>query len=345
MSRGLKIFAGVLVALGVLIGLNAVVTSRETKSAEVTVPGGRLMQVGGEELQYVDRGPRDGQPIVLLHGFACAIDWWDRMMPMLERRHRVVAIDMLGHGGSSKPSSGYSMPEQADLVAQLLGRLGVEGATVVGHSMGGTVAVALAERSPRLAGGLILIDTTSSKADDASLGLQARLAFVPVLGEALWRIKPDFSIRQGLEEAFADGFDVPDEFVEDVKRMNYSAYDESGDLASDYREERSLAERAAATGKPLLVIMGAEDKIIEDPQAALDAYSEAGPEVATNLISGVGHSPNVEAPSLTAKFVTGFALPLKTVTGNDPGSTEITLGPEGVVQDRVQKRDGVRQSP
>ncbi len=54
---------------------------------------------------------------MLIHGFTCAIDWWDRMMPLLERRHRVVAVDLLGHGGSEKPSSGYSMENQAKLVA------------------------------------------------------------------------------------------------------------------------------------------------------------------------------------------------------------------------------------
>ena len=98
----------------------------------------------GGDLQVVDRGPRDGSPIVLIHCFTCAIDWWDGMMPLLDRDHRVIAVDLLGHGGSEKPSSGYSVPNQADVVAQALGRLGVRNAEVVGHSLGGAVAVALA---------------------------------------------------------------------------------------------------------------------------------------------------------------------------------------------------------
>ena len=59
------------------------------------------------------------------------------------------------------------------------------------------------------------------------LGFIAGLAFQPVIGEALWQIKPDFSVRDGLGVAFAPGFDVPDAFVEDVKRMTYTSYDES----------------------------------------------------------------------------------------------------------------------
>ncbi|HEX8690121.1 MAG TPA: hypothetical protein VF729_07745, partial [Solirubrobacterales bacterium] len=66
MGRGLKIGVVVVVALAVLLGLNAIVTSRETKDAEVTVPGGKILELPGGDLQVVDRGPRDGSPIVLL---------------------------------------------------------------------------------------------------------------------------------------------------------------------------------------------------------------------------------------------------------------------------------------
>lgn len=325
MGRGWKIALGALAAVAALLAVNALVTGTETRSAEVTVDGGRLMRLGGEELQYVDRGRREGRPIVLLHGFSAAIDWWDRIMPLLDRTHRVVAVDLLGHGGSSKPSSGYSMPEQAALVAQLLARLGVEDATVVGHSMGGTVAVALTEQSPRLVNRLVLIDTTSSLRDDADLGLTANLVFTPVLGEALWKIKPDFSVRSGLQVAFAPGFAVPDSFVDDVKRLTYNAYDDSSALSADYRDESSLAERAAATRKPLLVLMGAEEQLIDDPHAALATYAETVPGAETRLIQDAGHSPNVEKPALTARLI-------ETITRQG-------------MQEPLQKRDGVREQP
>jgi hypothetical protein len=69
-----------------------------------------------------------------------------------------------------------------------------------------------------------------------------------LIGEALWRIKPDFSIRDGLEVAFAPGFDVPDAFVEDVKRMTHSSYSGSHDTFDDYTGEKPLPERAARHG-------------------------------------------------------------------------------------------------
>jgi pimeloyl-ACP methyl ester carboxylesterase len=139
------------------------------------------------------------------------------------------------------------------------------------------------------------------------LGFIAGLAFQPVLGEALWTIKPDFSVRDGLGVAFAPSFEVPDAFVEDVKRLTYTAYDESPSGTEDFLAEESLDRRMRATGKPLLVIMGAEEQIVNDPQRALDQYASGDPGARTRLIAGAGHSPNVEKPAETARLVLAFA--------------------------------------
>jgi pimeloyl-ACP methyl ester carboxylesterase len=336
MGRGWKIVIGIVVALAVLLGLNALVTGKETKNAEVTVPGGKILQLPGGDLQVVDRGPRNGSPIVLLHCFSCAIDWWDRMMPRLERKHRVVAIDLLGHGGSEKPASGYTIENQADLVAQALGRLGVRKAEVVGHSLGGGVAVALADQSPQLVDRIVIIDTRSSTHDEGDLGFVASLGFAPVVGEAFWRTKPDVAVRKGLEVAFAPGFDVPDAFVEDVNRMTFSSFEDSPADFDDYTAEETLAERVATTGRPLMVIMGAEEQIIDDPQAALDNYEAAVPDADTKLMAGAGHSPNVEKPALTASLVLGFATKETPAKRDNPG---------GRMQGRLQKSDAVRRRP
>jgi len=332
MRRGWKVLIGVLAVLAVLIGINAVVTGRETKAAEVTVPDAEIISLTGGDLQVLERGPRQGAPIVLIHCYSCSMNWWFGMMPRLERDHRVIAVDLLGHGGSDKPTSGYSIDNQADLVAQALARKDVRNATVVGHSLGGTVAVALAERSPQLVDRLVVIDTAPEH-EKEDLGTMAGLGYLPLIGEALWRAKPDFAIRDGLEIAFAPGFDVPDAFVEDVRRMNYAAFDQSPDASEEYTKEESLARRIRDTGKPLLVIMGAEEQIIDDPQAAIDAYTAAIPTAFGNLIRGVGHSPNVEEPTLTARFINGFAGPPQAVR---------EARRQGPMQDRMQRGEGVR---
>src|SRR3954447_7162716 len=313
MRRGWKILIGVGVALAVLLVLNTVIVDHETKSAAVTEPGGRLLKLPGGEIDVVEKGPRDASPIVLIHCFSCAINWWNWMMPRLDRDHRVIAVDLLGHGGSEKPTSGYTIPNQADLVAQALARLGVRDAVVAGHSLGGSVAVGLAGRSPQLVKKVMIIDTPPDHSG-SSLGLVAKLGFAPVIGELFWRVKPDFAVRKGLAVAFAPGFDVPDEFVEDVNRMTYSSYHDSPQGSDDYTKEEALDERMKESAKPLLVIMGTEEQIVNEPAKRLAEYRQTYRGTETKLVAGSGHSPNVEKPAETAALLLGFAnSPLRSV--------------------------------
>ena len=305
MSRRAKIAIGALALLALLLAVNAVVTGSDTESARVTVPGGRILTLPGGEMQVVDRG--QGTPIVLIHGFTCAIDWWDRIVPLLARRHRVIVVDLLGHGGSEKPGSGYSMEDQALAVSQALHRLGARDATVVGHSLGAVVGTALLERSPRLVGRLAILDQApDSDGYGADLPLAAALTFVPVIGEAIWRTTPDFAIEDGLSVGFAPGYDVPDEFVDDFRRLTYTSYDDSAAGESDYTDADPLDRRLRGTGVPVLAIFGAEEQIY-DPGASLAAYSAIGAQ--TELVPGTGHSPNVERPALTAALLMRFARP------------------------------------
>ena len=303
MRRGWKIAIGVAAVLVVLLVLNTIAVNNETKSAEVTVRGGKILDLSGGDLQVLDVGPRTASPIVLIHCYTCAIDWWSGMIPLLRRDHRVVAIDLLGHGGSDKPGSGYSMDNQASLVAQALSRLGVRNATVVGHSLGGTVATALTEKSPELVRGLVIID----QAPDSSYGglnLLAKIAYLPVIGQAIWRTTPDFLVKDGLGQAFAPGYDVPDEFVDDFRRMTFTSYDDSSSSEEDYTDEEPLDQRLRPTGVPLLVIFGSEDQIYDEDKA-LSAYGRI-PGAETRLVKDAGHSPNVEKPEQTAALVLGF---------------------------------------
>jgi pimeloyl-ACP methyl ester carboxylesterase len=325
MGRGWKIGIGIVATLAVVLGVNAVITDGKTEAAEVTFPGGRLLDLPGGKVQVVEGGPRKGSPIVLVHCFSCAIDWWDGMRPALERRHRVIAVDLLGHGGSEKPGSGYTPPDQAAVVAQALRRLGVRKAEVVGHSLGGAVSVALAEAAPELVDRVVIIDTAPDHSR-SSLGFVAGLAFAPVIGEALWNIKPDFAVRNGLGVAFAPGYDVPDAFVEDVKRMTFTSYDDSPTGSEAFVDEESLAERMRATRLPLMVLMGAEEQIIDGPAGALAEYAKTVPWAETHLINGSGHSPNVEKPAITAGLVLAFA----------------DSHAKASLQSLLQNRDGVR---
>ncbi len=144
---------------------------------------------------------------------------------------------------------------------------------------------ALSQQDPQLVGRAVIIDMPPDNSY-GDLGFIAGLAFQPLIGRALWRIKPDFSVRDGLGVAFAPGYDVPDAFVEDVKRMTYTSYDESPGGVDDFLGAEPLDQRMADSGKPLMVLMGAEEQIVNDPQRALDQYKAAVPGAQTHLIAG-----------------------------------------------------------
>jgi pimeloyl-ACP methyl ester carboxylesterase len=295
-----RLLLGLLILLAVALGVNTVVTDRDTEQARADT--GRILDLPGGDLQVREDGPRDAPAVVMLHGFACSLHWWDQMTPALARDHRVVRFDLLGHGGSEKPKKGYGMESQARLVAAALDRLGVLRADVVGHSMGGSVATALAEQRPALVESIVILDSPS-KSGDAELPLTARMGFVPVLGQAINRVVPDGMVRDGLESAFADGFDVPDRFVEDFRDMTYTSYDDSHRGADDYSEESGLAERLADESVPLLVLFGSEDALV-DPKSAQGYRTVPGARVV--VLDGVGHSPHVERPAPTARLIADF---------------------------------------
>ena len=158
MRRWVKVLLVGLVALVVLLVLNAIAVTKETKDAERNVEGAELVETSSGTLQALEEGDPEGSPIVLLHGATESMNWFEELGPLLAARHRVIRLDLLGHGGSDKPGAGYEMADQASAVAEALAKLDVSGATVVGNSLGASVATALAEQSPDLVTGIVVLD-------------------------------------------------------------------------------------------------------------------------------------------------------------------------------------------
>jgi pimeloyl-ACP methyl ester carboxylesterase len=314
--RWLKITLGVIAGLVVLLLLNAIVVSNATKDAYVRHSGARLVDTSNGTLQVLEEGNPRGTPIVLIHCYTCSMSWWDDLAPLLERDHRVIRVDLLGHGGSDKPSAGYSIDDQATVVAEALAKLGVANATVVGHSLGGSLVTALAQRSPRLASRVVIIDQTPEDGFENE-SLAQRVSYWPVVGQAadrLLRITPKSMVRDQYEDAFAPGYDIsrgfdnPDQPVDDLRAMTYTAYKDTYDAEKDFVAQSPLDERLATARLPAMVIFGAQDQLY-DAQAAVDRYRQNVPGVQTHLIPGAGHSPNVERPNLVAPLILSWAAP------------------------------------
>jgi pimeloyl-ACP methyl ester carboxylesterase len=289
-----------LVALAVLLGVNTILVERDTDPAKADI--GRILELPGGDVQIREDGDPGNPPLILVHGFQASLRWWDRVTPKLAREHRVVRIDLLGHGGSEKPRDGYTMEEQGDLVAQAMERLHIERAAVVGHSMGGQVVTALTERHRELVDRLMVIGTAPENRFNKNRFGQ-RLAALPVLGHALSRVIPDSAYRRQVDLAFADGTDVPDELYDDPERATFNSFTGSRDGNRAYRAEKPLDVRLERTGIRLHVIFGGEDELV-DPKGA-DEWDVPGARIA--VLPGRGHSPMVEEPERMARLIADFA--------------------------------------
>ncbi|HEX2679601.1 MAG TPA: alpha/beta hydrolase, partial [Polyangiales bacterium] len=95
--------------------------------------------------------------LLLIHGIGACSDTWREVIPALSRRYTVIAPDLLGHGRSDKPRADYSVAAYANAMRDLLSVLDIERVTVVGHSLGGGVAMQFAYQFPQLVDRLILV--------------------------------------------------------------------------------------------------------------------------------------------------------------------------------------------
>src|ERR1700733_8802269 len=138
----------------------------------VTVP--KFIDIHGEQFAVLDEG--QGEALLLIHGMAGSSQTWRAILPQLAKKYRVIAPDLLGHGQSSKPRGDYSLGAFAVSLRDLLDELGVAQATVVGHSLGGGVAMQFFYQHPDYCRRLVLIASGGLGTD---VGLILRVLSAP----------------------------------------------------------------------------------------------------------------------------------------------------------------------
>ena len=117
----------------------------------------KFIDIHGERFAVRDEG--EGEALLLIHGMAGSSQTWRAILPQLAKKYRVIAPDLLGHGQSSKPRTDYSLGAFAVGLRDLLDELGVESATVVGHSLGGGIAMQFLYQHPDYCRRLVLISS------------------------------------------------------------------------------------------------------------------------------------------------------------------------------------------
>jgi len=269
------------------------------------------LRLHGHAVRYRTAGR--GPVLLLLHGIANSSQTWERVAAPLSERFALVAPDLLGHGESATPRGDYSLGAHATGVRDLLTGLGVERVTVVGHSLGGGIAMQFAyqfpERCERLvlvaSGGLgrevhLLLRAAALPGADYVLPL---LTFSGVVG--LGRHVGGFLRRARL----APGGDV------DVLARGFASLASAGSRQAFLHTVRAVIEPggqrvsahdrlALASEIPTLIVWGERDSII--PVAHGVAAHEAMPGSRLEVFAGAGHLPHDADPDRFAAVLTGF---------------------------------------
>ncbi|WP_430496184.1 alpha/beta fold hydrolase [Micromonospora trifolii] len=266
-----------------------------------------------QKMHVVHDGPPEAPPLLLIHGSGMSGASWNPVVPALADHHHVIRVDLPGCG-RSPASPSYAVPDQADRVAAVLDDLGVRSVIAIGHSSGGYIVTALAERRPDLVRSLALVSTGPSP--DALLPQPAllRALLAPPLGPLLWARRSDAMIRRGISVTCARPVDVPDDLVSDVRHLTYRTLRSVLRAYDAYIEERSVPERLAALDVPVLVVFGGGDPRWEPSSA--HRY-DAVPRARVELLPGVGHVPMLEAPEATSRLLPGFTA---TAAGTPPAT-------------------------
>ena len=257
----------------------------------------RELTLHGHRVSY--RAAGSGPLLVLIHGIAGSSATWAEVLPWLAEHYTVVAPDLLGHGDSAKPRTDYSLGAYASAVRDLLGVLGHERGSIVGHSLGGGVAMQFAYQFPERCERLVLV---SSGGLGHELHLVLRAAALPgaewvlpvlcssalckavngaarVLGRAGLRAAPDLEETWRSFASLSDP-DARQAFIHTVRTV----IDIKGQRASAGDRLYLAAEM------PTMIIWGADDPLI--PVAHAHSAHERMPESRLEIFPHAGHFPH-----------------------------------------------------
>ena len=284
--------------------------SRRASRAHQT-PTVEHVTVHGHRRAFMRTG--SGPVLLLLHGLGCDHTTWTPAIETLARRYTVIAPDLLGHGDSDKPRADYSLGGYANGMRDLLTVLGVDEVTVVGHSLGGGVAMQFAyqfpERTQRLVlvapGGLgpevaAAIRAVTTPGFHQAMGLLT-LPGVRHLGRAGLRALAASGLPRTRDLAevaeIYDSFKDPDARAA-IRHVVRAVVDWRGQVVS-------MADRAYLTSAmPMCVVWGEDDAVI--PVAHADNVARLAPGARVEVVPNAGHFPHKDHPERFARLVHDF---------------------------------------
>ena len=253
------------------------------------------VMVGDRVIRYLTRGDDGGLPVVLVHGFGGDLNTWMFNQPALAADRRVYALDLPGHGGSSKDVGDGGLAVLTDVLGGFMAALDIERAHLAGHSLGGAVVLAHARARPHSVASLSLVAS-------AGLGRDINGGYIDGFVAAARRK----DMKAVLPALFADPKLVSRQMVEDVlkaKRIDGATEALAALAAAQFPNGVQAVSLADPLAMPVQVIWGADDAIIP----ASHAGNLAGAKV--TVLDAAGHMPHMEAAVAVNTLLTEFMAP------------------------------------
>jgi pimeloyl-ACP methyl ester carboxylesterase len=272
------------------------------------IPGARkhVVDTGRGRVAYITAG--SGPPLLLLHGLGATSETWRPNIATLAKTHRVVAPDLPGHGESRGPRMLTSVEPLVEAMDALCDAMGIEEASVLGHSLGGLVAMRFALDHGDRVTKLVLVDAGGIGREMSWL---LRLASIPVIGGLVF-LPATLTVRAYGARVFRPPGDVSIGFLKSlhhsqvnhvtanaVRRAVRSTAEHLGPVDNAY-----LLPRLHEIDAPVLVIWGAQDRLF--PVSQLEGVRNVSPEVRVHVFTDVGHWPYAESPDMFNALVTDF---------------------------------------
>ena len=273
----------------------------------------RFVRLNGHRVAYRDEGDPAAEPLLLIHGVAGSSLAWTPLFEHLSASYRVVAPDLLGHGQSDKPRADYSLGAFAVFLRDFLDALDIPAATLVGHSLGGGVALQLVYQHRQYCRRLVLVNSGGLGTD---VSMPLRLLSTPG-AELLLPVvasRPAVFLGNGvLSLLMARGLESTR--VQEHWRKYSLLADPSGRHAF-LRTLRSVVDLRGQTvcaldrlpglvgDVPTLIVAGAQDAVI--PPGHAHAAHAALPGSRLELIDGAGHHPMLDCPQTLADLIDEF---------------------------------------
>jgi pimeloyl-ACP methyl ester carboxylesterase len=268
-------------------------------------------QVNGVRIHYQEAGDESAPPIVLVHGFISSnLIWSNVLLPLADAGFRAIAPDLPGYGYSDKPADAqYTIQEQARAVTDLMDRLEIEKAVIVGASYGAAIAATIALDEPERVEKLILVGAVSN--DDAKKKFLLRVARLPIIGDigAPLFLGSRWIVHKRMEDMYRRmGRPINEKMVASRHHLLETANVHRAMIRTVRRWSANRIEREAwLIRQPTLLVWGDQDDHI--PIANAFKLRDTIPDAKLIVFRNCGHLPPTEHPE---EFVAAVAEFCKT---------------------------------